>query len=87
MCKRVKASLPYLQVLWTTKPCLQKVNIDQARNNVIDAICECSLNVVKGVTPLAPRQKRCLPPYKTQLRALAKKKISQKQKRFPQPKR
>ncbi len=79
MLKRVKGSLPYLQVLAKSKPKLRKLLIDHVSPSVLAAICECSLNVLKGVIPLAPCQKQRLARYKTHLRALANKTVSKKQ--------
>ena len=70
MSKRMKGSLPYLQVLAGAKPKLRKILIKNLPESVITAICECCLNTLKGVIPLTPCQKRRLAPYKTQLRAL-----------------
>ena len=67
MSKRMKGSLPYLQVIVKSKPKLRKLLIDNVSANVITAICECSLNLLKGVIPVTPRQKRRLARYKTHL--------------------
>ena len=78
MSKRMKGSLPYLQVIVKSKPKLRKLLIDNVSANVITAICECSLNLLKGIIPVTPRQKRRLARYKTHLRDLANKKVSRK---------
>jgi hypothetical protein len=52
--------------------------INNVPPEVITAICECSLNLLKGVIPLSPRQKRRLARCKTHLRDLASKKVSKK---------
>ncbi len=75
----MKGSLPYLQVLAKSKPKLRKLLIDHVPPSVLAAICECSLNVLKGVIPLAPRQRQRLARYKTHLRALANKRVPKKQ--------
>ena len=62
----MRGSLPYLQVMVKSKPKLRKFLIDNVPANIITAICECSLNLLKGVIPL---------------RALANKKVSRKQKK------
>ncbi len=80
MSKRVKGSLPYLQVLAKSKPKLRKLLIDHVPPSVLAAICECSLNMLRGVIPLAPRQKQRLARYKTHLRALANKRVSKSEK-------
>ena len=81
MSKRMKGSQPYLQILAKAKPKLRKILIKNVPESVITAICECCLNTLKGVIPLTPRQKRRLAPYKTQLRALANRKVSRKRKK------
>ena len=81
MSKRMRRSLPYLQILAVCKPKLRQAVIVHAPAEVILAICECSLNMLKGVIPLTPRQKRALSRYKKHLRALADKKVSRKQKK------
>ena len=78
----MKGSLPYLQVIVKSKPKLRKLLIDNVSANVITAICECSLNLLKGVIPVTPRQKRRLARYKTHLRDLANKKVSRKRKKL-----
>jgi hypothetical protein len=81
MSKRMKRSLPYLQVMGTCGPKLRKFMINNVPTEVISAICECSLNLLKGIVPLTPRQKRRLVRYKAHLRDLANKKVSRKRKR------
>ena len=81
MSKRMKGSLPYLQVLAKSKTKLRKLLIDNVSATVITAICECCLNLLKGVIPLTLRQKRRLARYKTHLRALANKKVSRNKKK------
>ena len=55
--------------------------MQHAPKEVIYAICECSLNVLKGVIPLTQHQKRRLAQYKKHLRALSDRKITVKQKK------
>ena len=81
MSKRMKRSLPYLQILAEAKPKLRKILVKNVPESVITAICECCLNTLKGVIPLMPRQKRRLAPCKTQLRALANRKVSRKRRK------
>jgi hypothetical protein len=82
MSKRMRGSLPYLQVIVKSKPKLRKLLIDNVPANVITAICECSLNLLKGVILVTPRQKRRLARYKTHLRDLASKKVLRKRKKL-----
>ena len=81
MSKRMKGSLPYLQVMGKCGPKLRKLMINNVPLDVITAICECSLKLLKGVIPLSPRQKRRLACYRTHLRDLASKKVSRKRKK------
>ena len=83
MSKRVIGSLPYLQAIMKSKPKLRKLLIEHSPANVIMAICECSLKLLKGVIPLTPRQKRRLTRYKTHL-CIGKQKKSHKNKRSSQ---
>ena len=77
----MKGSLPYLQVMGKYGPKLRKFMINNVPAEVITAIYECSLNLLKGVIPLSPRQKRRLARYKTHLCDLASKKVSRKRKK------
>ena len=78
----MRGSLPYLQVIVKSKPKLRKLLIDNVPANVITAICECSLNLLKGIVPVTPRQKRRLARYKVHLCDLASKKVSRKRKKL-----
>ena len=78
----MKGSLPYLQVIVKSKPKLRKLLINNVPEEVITAICECSLNLLKGVIPLTSAQKRRLARHKTHLRALTNKKLSRKRKKL-----
>ena len=77
----MKDNLPYLHVLVKSKPKLRKLLIEQGPPSLITSICECALNLLKGVIPLTPRQKRHLARHKTHLSGLANKKVSRKKKK------
>ncbi len=81
MSKRMRRSFPYLQIMAVCKPKLCKMRIAHAPSHVIMAICECSLNVLKGVILLTPCQKPMLSRYKTHLSTLVNKKVSHKRKK------
>ena len=74
MSKRMKRSLPYLQVMAICKPKLRKMLITHALSDVV---------MVKGVTPLTLHQKRVLSRYKTHLHALANKSVPKAKKKIP----
>ena len=81
MSKHMKDNLPYLQVLAKGKPKLRKLLIEHGPVSLVTSICECALNLRKGVIPLTPRQKRRLARYKAHLRGLVNKKVSRKKKK------
>ena len=81
MSKRMKASLPCLEILAKAKPKLRKILIKNVPESVITAIYECCLNTLKRVIPLTPRQKRRLALCKTQLCVLANREVSRKRKK------
>ena len=81
MSKRMRENLPYLQILAKCKPRLRKLIIDNGPPSIVLCLSECCLNLLKGVVPLTPRQKKRLSRYKTHLRALASKKVSKKRKK------
>ena len=64
MSKRMKRSLPYLQVMTARGPKLRKMIVGHAPDHVLLAICECALDVLKGVIPLTQPQKRQLTRYR-----------------------
>ena len=81
MSKRVRVSLPYLQILAKCKPKVRKAIIEHGSSNLVLSICECCYNVLKGTIPLTKIQKRRLSRYKEHLRALASKKVSRVKKK------
>ena len=60
MSKRMRDSLPYLQILAKCKPKVRKVLIEHGPSNLVLSICECCHNVLKGTVPLTKRQKQHL---------------------------
>jgi hypothetical protein len=55
--------------------------LKSADKDLVDTVCECCLNVLKGNVPLTPPQKRKLQRHKLKIRRLATKRTSQKQKK------
>lgn len=78
MSQTVKQCCDYLQVLAKCNPKQRQAILREADPKLIKAICECSLNVIKGNIPLSPSQKQKLKPHKTTLRSLADKNKSAK---------
>ncbi len=81
MSEYVKRTLPLLQVLTKSKPQIRDAIIQHGPTDLIKAISEIVLNVLKGVIKITPRQKKRLVRYKDKLRALTSNKVSQKVKR------
>ena len=71
----VKRALPLLRVLVDATPKLKKAIIKHAPTDLVTAISEIVLNLIKGVIKLTAHQKKRLSRYKKELLALAKKKV------------
>ena len=65
----------------TAKPASVKSIIKGADKDLVDTLCECGLNVLKGNVPLSPGQKKRLKAHKNTLRALSQKKQSLQKKK------
>ena len=82
MSRNVKSNLELLRALQKIDS-THRINIlKNADIRLIDAICECALNTLKGTVPLNSQQKRNLSRYKKLLRTLVQKKSSWKRKRL-----
>ena len=81
MSDYVKRALPLLQVIAKSKPKVRNAIIEHGPADLIRAISEIVLNVLRGVVRLTAAQKKRLVRYKNKLRALASNKVSQKVKR------
>ena len=81
MSQLIKRQLDTLRFLNRTKPSVVKSVIQNCDKDLLDAICECSLNILKGKVPLKPSEHKLLNRYKNYLRVLIKKSTSQKKKR------
>ena len=77
----VKRALPLLKVLVDASPKLKKAIIKHAPTDLVTAISEIVLNLIKGVIKLTAHQKKRLSRYKKELLALVKKKVSLGKKR------
>lgn len=74
----VKRNVALLQLLHKSKPAMAKTILKNAPPDLVKALCECSLNVLKGNIKLNAAQKKRLRRYKNILRTLAVKKASAK---------
>jgi hypothetical protein len=77
----VKRTLPLLQTLAKSKPALRNAILQHAPADLIKAISEIILNVLKGAIKITPRQKKRLACYKNKLCELSSNKVSEKVKR------
>ena len=69
----VRRALPLLKVLADARPKLKKAIIKHAPTELVTAISEIVLNLIKGVIKLTASQKKRLSRYKKDLLTLAKK--------------
>ena len=77
----VRRALPLLKTLADAKPKLKKAIIKYASPDLVNAISEIVLNMLKGIIKLTPQQKQRLSRYKKEFRSLAKKNVSVNKKR------
>ena len=77
----MKRNLPMLKLLCGAKPAVIKAVLKGASPDLIDALSECSLNILKGHVRLTSAQKKRLKRYRQSLRALSKKKTSAKRRK------
>lgn len=70
--------LLYLQ---KAKPCISKQIIAKADRSLVECLCECADNILKGNVQLTPTQKTKLRKNKTGLRTLAQKSVSLQKKK------
>ena len=59
----------------------RKAVIEHADNGLIDSLCECALNLLKGHVRLNSNQKKKLAKHKHKLRNLTDKKVGRKKKK------
>ena len=79
--KRLKKQAETLKYLHRLSPHAAKTVIKSCDNQLVNALCEGSLNVLRGNVPLTPHHKRRLQRYKKDLRALANRRLSTKHKK------
>jgi hypothetical protein len=70
-----------LSVLSKASSPMRKKLIQTASKDVIETVCECCLNVLKGTIPLSKHQKKCLAKHRHVLRQMVQKKIPIRQKK------
>ena len=75
----VKRALPLLETLVNANRKLKKAIIQYASPDLVTAISEIALNMLKGIIKLTPQQKQRLSRYKKEFRSLAKKDLIRKE--------
>jgi hypothetical protein len=76
--KKHASDIVYLQ---KTKPCIRKHLITKADRSLVDCLCECADNILRGNVPLTKLQKEKLKRNKAGLRPLTKQSVSLKKKK------
>ena len=81
MSQRMKRNADALRFLAKCNAKQRKAIIQYADNGLVDSLCECALNLLKGHVRLNPKQKKKLSTHKHRLRALTNKKVARKKKK------
>ena len=81
MSQRMKHNIDLLRVLARSSPKQRKAIIKTCHVDLIKCLAEISLNVLQGVVPINPSQKKKLKRFRSLLRALADKNVSIKTKK------
>lgn len=77
----MKRNWELLKVLSKAKPKQRKAIVATSSNDLVLAICEVVDNMLKGTLKLNAQQKKKLGHYKSVLREIANRKVSQKKKK------
>ena len=78
MSRRVKTHAVLLNTLAHCSPTQRKLILKTADKGLVDAICECVVNLVRGNIKLSPAQKKTFAKQKRYLRKLADRKTALK---------
>ena len=81
MSQRMRKHAHFLSVLAKGNSKQQRGIIEGASNDLIQCLCECCFNILRGSVPLSSNQKKKLSKYKHHLRTLSNKKVSTSKKR------
>lgn len=81
MSPRLRKYLNHMKVMGTSSPAMCKAMIKSADSGLINCLCECVLNILKGNVPLSHSQKGKLSRHRKDLRHLANKKVALKKKK------
>ena len=81
MSRRIKRQAQMLKFLSKATPKTVKAIVTNCDGDLVDAISECSLNILKGNVPLKKCQHKRLSKYKNHLRCMTNKNISKRRKK------
>ena len=81
MSERMRHNSDLLRVLARASKTQRKAILETCHIDLIKCLAEISLNVLEGVVPISPIEKKKLKRYKSLLRSLADKKVSLKKKK------
>lgn len=70
-----------LKMMARAKPAVLKAMLNGASPDLVKALCECSMNVLRGNVKLSSHQKKRLSRYKQGMRALSRGNTSMKRKK------
>ena len=76
MTSRLKKQAHTLKFMANARPNVNKALVQTADRDLVECLCECALNVLKGTVPLTPTQKRKLARHKQGLRTLSARKTA-----------
>ena len=79
--QRLKKHANELVYLQKARSCIRKHLITKADRSLVDCLCECADNILRGNVPLTKLQKEKLARNKAGLRAVTKKSFSLKKKK------
>ncbi len=79
--QRLKKHAKELVYLQKARPCIRNHLITKADRSLVDCLCECADNILRGNAPLTKLQKEKLKRNKDELRELRKKSVSLKKKK------
>ena len=81
MSNRVKKNIHYLKVLHDSKKAARKAILEQANKDLIDTICECLHNILKGNLKVSPEVYRKLKRNQKDFQEIHSKKANLKRKK------
>ena len=79
--QRLKKHANELGYLQKARPCIRNHLITKADRSLVDCLCECADNILRGNVPLTKQQKEKRKRNKAELRVLTTKSVSLKKKK------